>query len=66
MLAEQGRHALTTRAVAAARRARPHIYRQFSDVRGLLDAVATTVSTPTSPATSPDPHDDPVDDLRSC
>ena len=41
LLAEGGREAVTTRAVSAAADAQPPtIYRQFGDMRGLLDAVA--------------------------
>ena len=67
MLAEQGRHALTTRAVAAAAGAHaPTIYRQFGDMRGLLDAVASHgFDDYLANSVARDRHDDPVDDLRS-
>jgi AcrR family transcriptional regulator len=67
MLAEQGRHALTARAVATAAGAHaPTIYRQFGDMRGLLDAVASHgfdgyLANNVARAR----HDDPVDDFRS-
>jgi AcrR family transcriptional regulator len=67
MLAEQGRHALTTRAVAAAAGAHaPTIYRQFGGMRGLLDAVASHgFDDYLANNVARDRHDDPVDDLRS-
>jgi len=67
MLAEQGRHALTTRAVAtAAGTHAPTIYRQFGDMRGLLDAVASHgFDAYLAGNVARDRHDDPVDDLRS-
>lgn len=66
MLAEQGRHALTTRAVAAAAGGHaPTIYRQFGGMRGLLDAVANRgFDSYLADNVTRDRHDDPVDDLR--
>ena len=67
MLAEQGRHALTTRAVAAAAGTHaPTIYRQFGGIRGLLDAVASRgFDSYLADNVARDRFDDPVDDLRS-
>lgn len=67
MLAEQGRHALTTRAVAAAAGAHaPTIYRQFGGMRGLLDAVASHgFDSYLANSVTRDRQQDPVDDLRS-
>jgi AcrR family transcriptional regulator len=67
MLTEQGRHALTTRAVATAAGAHaPTIYRQFGDMRGLLDAVASRgFDSYLANNVARDRHEDPVDDLRS-
>lgn len=67
MLNEQGRHALTTRAVAAAAGAHaPTIYRQFGGMQGLLDAVASRgFDSYLANNVAREHHDDPVDDLRS-
>jgi AcrR family transcriptional regulator len=67
MLAEQGRDALTTRAVAAAAGAHaPTIYRQFGGMRGLLDAVASRgFDSYLAGSVTRERHRDPVDDLRS-
>lgn len=66
LLAEGGRHAVSTRAVSAAAGVQaPAIYRIFGDMQGLLDAVAShgfetyLRSKKDTPST-----DDPVDDLR--
>lgn len=66
LLAEGGRHAVSTRAVSAAAGVQaPAIYRIFGDMQGLLDAVAShgfesyLRSKKGNPST-----DDPVDDLR--
>jgi AcrR family transcriptional regulator len=66
LLAEGGREAVSTRAVSAAAGVQaPAIYRQFGDMRGLLDAVAAEgfAGYLRQKATRP-PADDPVDDLR--
>lgn len=66
LLAEGGREAVSTRAVSTAAGVQPPaIYRQFGDMRGLLDAVAshgfaTYLQTKTTRALT----DDPVEDLR--
>ena len=67
ILAEQGRDALTTRAIATAAGAHaPAIYRQFGGMRGLLDAVASRgFDSYLANNVARDRHDDPVDDLRS-
>lgn len=66
LLAEGGRDAVSTRAVAAAAGVQaPAIYRRFGDMRGLLDAVATHGFTSYLNAkTQRQPSDDPVADLR--
>lgn len=66
LLAEGGREAVSTRAVAAAAGVQaPTIYRQFGDMRGLLDAVATYgFSTYLRDKTSRERAEDPVEDLR--
>lgn len=67
LLAEGGREAVTTRAVAAAARAQPPaIYRAFGDMRGLLDAVAADgFDRYLARKTAQPPTGDPVDDLRA-
>ncbi len=66
LLVEGGREAVTTRAVAAAAGVQaPTIYRQFGDMRGLLDEVASFgFSTYLSEKTSRERVEDPVEDLR--
>ena len=66
LLAEGGREAVSTRAVAAAAGVQaPTIYRQFGDMRGLLDEVASFgFSTYLRDKTSRERAEDPVDDLR--
>ena len=66
LLAEGGREAVSTRAVAAAAGVQaPTIYRQFGDMRGLLDAVASYgFSTYLRDKTSRERDEDPVEDLR--
>lgn len=66
LLAEGGREAMTTRAVAAAAGVQaPTIYRQFGDMSGLLDAVASHgFSQYLYSKTSREQADDPVEDLR--
>jgi AcrR family transcriptional regulator len=66
LLAEGGREAVSTRAVAAAAGVQaPTIYRQFGDMRGLLDAVASHgFSTYLQSKTSREHAEDPVEDLR--
>lgn len=66
LLDSQGRDAVTTRAVSAAADVQPPaIYRQFGDMRGLLDAAAIHgfASYLQGKRTRPR-EDDPVDDLR--
>jgi AcrR family transcriptional regulator len=67
LLAEGGREAVTTRAVAAAAGAQPPaIYRAFGDMRGLLDAVAADgFDRYLASKTAQPPTGDPVDDLRA-
>ena len=66
LLAEGGREAVSTRAVSRAAGVQaPTIYRQFGDMQGLLDAVAshgyaTYLASKRERAT----HHDPVEDLR--
>jgi AcrR family transcriptional regulator len=66
LLAEGGRDAVSTRSVsAAAGVTAPAIYRQFGDMRGLLDAVAAhgfAAYQETKPPAGP--ADDPVEELR--
>src|SRR6478735_1483558 len=66
LIAEGGRDAATTRAVAAAAAVQaPTIYRLFGDKSGLLDAVAEQAMAAyvaKKSATRPDP--DPMTDLR--
>jgi AcrR family transcriptional regulator len=66
LLAEGGREAVSTRAVAAAAGVQaPTIYRQFGDMRGLLDAVATYGFTAyLRDKTARRRAEDPVEDLR--
>src|ERR687892_105778 len=65
-LAEGGREAVSTRAVAAAAGVQaPTIYRQFGDMRGLLDEVASYgFSTYLRDKTRRKQAEDPVEDLR--
>jgi AcrR family transcriptional regulator len=66
LLVEGGREAVTTRAVAAAAGVQaPTIYRQFGDMRGLLDEVAGFgFSRYLRDKTSRERVEDPVEDLR--
>ena len=66
LLADGGREAVSTRAVSAAARVQPPtIYRQFGDMRGLLDAVAQeTFANYVRQKTTYEPTDDPIEDLR--
>ncbi len=66
LLVEGGREAVTTRAVAEAAGVQaPTIYRQFGDMRGLLDEVASFgFSTYLRDKTSRKREEDPVEDLR--
>ena len=66
LLVEGGREAVTTRAVAAAAGVQaPTIYRQFGDMRGLLDEVASFgFSSYLRDKTSRERLGDPVEDLR--
>jgi AcrR family transcriptional regulator len=66
LLVEGGREAVTTRAVAAAAGVQaPTIYRQFGDMRGLLDEVASFgFSSYLRDKTSRERAGDPVEDLR--
>jgi AcrR family transcriptional regulator len=66
LLAGGGRSAVTTRAVSAAAGVQaPTIYRQFGDMRGLLDAVAReTLAAHVREQTTRAPAEDPVEDLR--
>lgn len=66
LLAEGGREAVSTRAVSAAAGVQaPTIYRQFGDMRGLLDAVAShAFSAYLHRKTSREHAEDPVEDLR--
>ncbi len=67
LLAEGGREAVSTRAVSAAAGVQPPtIYRQFGDMRGLLDAVADDQFTRyVRDKSTRDSTDDPVADLRT-
>lgn len=67
LLAGGGREAMSTRSVAAAAGVQaPTIYRQFGDMRGLLDAVASFgFSTYLRDKRSRERAEDPVEDLRS-
>jgi len=66
LLAEGGREAVSTRAVAAAAGVQaPTIYRQFGDMRGLLDDVASHgFSAYLLEKTTRERAEDPVEDLR--
>lgn len=66
LIAERGRDAATTRAVAQAAGVQaPTIYRLFGDKRGLLDAVAAHgAALYVADKASQPPHPDPVQDLR--
>src|SRR5215210_5553696 len=66
LLAEGGREAVSTRAVAAAAGVQaPTIYRQFGDMRGLLDEVASFgFSEYLRDKTMRERAEDPVEDLR--
>lgn len=66
LLAGGGREAVSTRAVSAAAGVQaPTIYRQFGDMQGLLDAVASHgFSTYLHSKTSRGRAEDPVEDLR--
>lgn len=67
LLAENGREAVSTRAVSAAAGVQaPAIYRLFGDKRGLLDAVAADgFATYLSEKADLAPSGDPVEDLRT-
>lgn len=67
LLARGGREAVSTRAVGAAAGVQaPTIYRQFGDMRGLLDAVAReTLAAYVREKAGRVPSDDPVEDLRN-
>jgi AcrR family transcriptional regulator len=66
LLVDRGREAVTTRAVAAGAGVQaPTIYRQFGDMRGLLDEVASYgFSTYLRDKTMREREEDPVEDLR--
>ena len=66
LLANGGRRAVTTRAVSAAAGVQaPTIYRQFGDMRGLLDAVAReTLAAQVREQGTRDLSEDPEEDLR--
>ena len=66
LLVEGGREAVTTRAIAAAAGVQaPTIYRQFGDMRGLLDEVASFgFARYLRDKTSRERAEDPVEDLR--
>ena len=66
LIAEGGRDAATTRAVAAAAGVQPPaIYRQFGDMRGLLDAAAReALAAYVREKAARTPSGDPVEDLR--
>ncbi|MGK5440566.1 TetR/AcrR family transcriptional regulator [Micromonospora sp. URMC 105] len=66
LLAEGGREAVSTRAVSRAAGVQaPTIYRQFGDMRGLLDAAASYgFAAHLHAQAAHEPADDPVDDLR--
>ncbi|MDP9792350.1 AcrR family transcriptional regulator [Catenuloplanes nepalensis] len=67
LLTEGGREAVSTRAVSAAAGVQaPAIYRQFGDMRGLLDATGSYVLASYLARKAAMPrHEDPVDDLRA-
>lgn len=66
LLIEGGREAVSTRAVSAAAGVQaPTIYRQFGDMQGLLDAVASQgFAAYLATKTSREQADDPVEELR--
>ena len=66
LLARGGREAVSTRAVSAAAGVQaPTIYRQFGDMRGLLDAVAhETFAAYVRQKATREPSDDPLEELR--
>jgi len=66
LLSEGGREAVSTRAVSAAAGVQaPTIYRQFGDMQGLLDAVASQgFAAYLDTKTNRQQTDDPVEDLR--
>ncbi|XYH97883.1 TetR/AcrR family transcriptional regulator [Sorangium sp. So ce1128] len=66
LLARGGREAVSTRAVSAAAGVQaPTIYRQFGDMRGLLDAVAReTFAEYVRQKATRERADDPIEDLR--
>ena len=70
LLAEGGREAVTTRSVSEAAGVQsPTIYRQFGDMRGLLDEVASYgfsryLESKVAREALDDPVDDPVEELR--
>jgi AcrR family transcriptional regulator len=66
LLAEEGREAVSTRAVSAAAGVQaPTIYRLFGDKQGLLDAVAAQgFAAHLAEKSTLEPTDDPVEDLR--
>jgi AcrR family transcriptional regulator len=66
LIAAGGRDAATTRAVAAAAGVQPPtLYRQFGDMRGLLDAAAReALAVYVRQKAARAPSDDPVEDLR--
>lgn len=66
LIAAGGRDAATTRAVAAAAGVQPPmLYRQFGDMRGLLDAAAReALAAYVRRKAARTPSDDPVEDLR--
>ena len=66
LIAERGRHAATTRAVARAAGVQaPAIYRIFGDMGELLDAVAEhRLAAYVAEKSRREPHPDPVQDLR--
>jgi AcrR family transcriptional regulator len=66
LLAQGGREAVSTRAISAAAGVQAQtIYRQFGDMRGLMDAVADAGWTAyLETKTSREPSEDPVEELR--
>jgi AcrR family transcriptional regulator len=66
LIAEGGRDAATTRAVAASAGVQaPTIYRLFGDKQGLLEAVAEAeIAAYISAKADREPHPDPLEDLR--
>src|SRR4029078_12141330 len=67
LLADGGRHAVSTRAVSAAASIQaPNIYRLFGDMQGPLDAIAIHgFTTYLHDKTDLKPTADPVEDLRT-